>query len=1103
MNLPAFGIKNPVAANLVMVTIITAGLVFGVNLRREFFPEIRPNQVVVTVPYPGASPTQVEDSLVIKIEDHINDIDGIDEIRSVATEGAASITIEFDEKADIDQAVLDVKREIDALQDLPDEAERITVTKLEPNLPTIVLSLAGIAGEHVMKKAIRKIRDDLDTLPGMGDISLSGIRTSQIVVQVDPDALIRHGLSLPVISESIRQAMVELPAGSVRTSTANIAIRTLGADERADDVRNIVIKSDQQGQVLRLGDIAQVDDSFVDVDVYERLNGKPSVSLTIYKVGNEDAVQMAEMVKQYAAGLREQPFKPALAERFKLALTGNDPLKPVSKRHQAFLAGQHRASQGELPGEVILTTDLARFIVGRMNLLMRNALWGGMLVFGTLVLLLNRRVSFWVAVGLVISLLGTLAVMSFMDITLNMLTMFGLIIVLGLLVDDAIIVSENIIAHHEAGAPAMTAAIQGTMQVAWPVIATVLTTIGAFIPLALIQGQMGDMLGTLPLVVSIALGVSLIEALFILPVHMAHTLKKHDLRLQQHKQGRFELLEERFDIARDALFKKLIVPAYIRFLKLAIRRRYATLTSAITLLILSGSIFGGGFLSFTFFEVEDAETINAELRLPVGSPINATNAIIQKIENACLAQSEVKSAYAYVGGIGSLDGETLNSSQTHLGQVILELKPIEQRDRSSEEIISAIRHQIGDLPGIKSLRIAGVSGAMDGPEITLTLVAENTRFIEPVLEKIKHALAEYQGVHDIADDADAGQRELQLTLRDGASEMGFTTSNVAEQIRGAIFGLDAHTFAGNREDIDVRVMLDQSHRTSLAALEQSYLFTPDRRAVPLIEVVKLKEAVSYATLKRIDRKRAITVTAEVERKIANPESIMASLNPMIQQLQREYPSVQILKRGRQKQVAESFETLPLGMLGAALLIYVVLAWLFGSYTQPLVVMSAVPFAIIGVIWGHLLLGYTMTFLSLIGFVALSGVVVNDSLVFIEFYNTKLKEGLCIQDAIFEAGRARIRPIILTTITTVLGLSPLILERSLQARFLIPMAITIAFGLMAATLIILLVLPALLVILDDIKRIATIAWTGEPPLPETHLSTDAQHTRDDPLGSHAT
>jgi multidrug efflux pump subunit AcrB len=881
--------------------------------------------------------------------------------------------------------------------------------------------------------------------------------------------------------------MAEIPAGPVRGTTSHISIRTIGAEERAEEVRNIIVKASPTGQVLRLGDIASVREGFVDVDYATRLNGKPCVSLTAYTVREEDAIEISDMIKAYAAGRMRQPAP----------FAGFDPEAPPDKDEpglvQAYRAGLARTAIPE--GEIVLHTDLARFIRQRLNLLTRNALWGGALVFMTLFVMLNWRVAFWVGVGLTISLLGTLAAMHFLGITLNLLTMFGLIVVLGLLVDDAIVVAENIVTKHEDGEPALVAAIEGTKQVTWPVVTTVLTTICAFLPLMLIQGRIGDMLASLPIVVSIALLVSLVESLFILPSHMGHALKGLDRRKARERRHRLGAALQNF---QERVMRRGIESAYRKLLGTTLRYRYLAVTIAVAILIASLSLPAGGRLQFTFSPSADSETIVVDVTLPIGSPKSQTDAVVEQIEKASLAQPEVVTAFSLIGINASPEGDSV-TTQAHLGQLYLELLPAEERDRTSDDVMSSIRQDLGVIPGVKSLRLSAIHGGPGGMPITFTVASSDPRQIQPVIEGIREQLQQYEGVFDIADDADRGQRELRISLRDGARELGLTTSNVAMQIRAAVFGLEAHTFAADQEDVDVRVMANEPTRRSLAALEDMHIFTPAGRPVPLSEVATVEDTLTYATIRRLDRRRAVSISADVDPVLINPEAVLADLAPHINELRAQYPGVRIIPRGRQEEIMDSLSTLPIGALTAAGLIYVILAWLFSSYTQPLIVMVAIPFATVGMVWGHIIMGYDLTILSLIGFVALAGIVVNDSLIFMEFYNMKRRAGVDAPAAAFATGQARLRAILLTTITTVLGLSPLLLEQSFQARFLIPMAITISFGLLAATALTLLLLPTLLVIAHDLYRWGRIGWTGrlEVETRPAGLSSAAAATRREP------
>ncbi len=991
--------------------------------------------------------------------------------------------IEFEDGTNIDAVVADVQREIDALQDLPEQSERIVVSKFEPNLPAIIVAMYGDADETVMKDAIRQIRDDLRTLPGMGEIALSGTRTDEIRVEVQPGSLLEHNLSLPDVSTGIRRAMQEFPGGSMRGSTQNVSIRTPGVEETAGDIRKIVVKAGGDGQIVRVGDIARVRETYADIDLRSRLNGKPAVALTVYKVGKQDAVVMAELAKAYVAGRTGEPANPTWKERLAAAAKRPGDTSAASPRLEAFELGAKRASEADLPGELVITTDLARFIVGRLDLLTRNAVMGLILVFGTLLVLLSWRVSLWVAVGLTISLLGTLAMMRLMGITLNLLTMFGLIIVIGILVDDAIVVAENIKRRHEEGEDATTAAINGSNQVAWPVVATVLTTIFAFLPFGLIEGQTGDLLSALPIVVACALTVSLLECLFILPPHMAHALEAEDRAAA--KRTLVWRIEQRVADVRETFFNKMLIPGYAKLLAKAMRARYLTLCIAIAAMVVSFGMVVGGRVQFVFLGSSDAETISGQLLMPVGTPTSVTDLTAKKIEAVAMGLPEVKSCWAVVGAFGELEGTGSNESP-HVAQIVLELYPVEQRSakgqRRSDQVIIALRDGIGDLVGIRSFRLEEVGGGGSGPPINLGIVGDDEGRIMAAAGEMIALFEAFDGVYDVADNSDAGQPELQIELRDGANELGLTVIGIAEQIRGMVYGLEAFTFAGDREDIDVRVTYPAEQRRDLAALESAFIFTPAGVPVPLAEVARITPSRSFSTIRRLDGERIVAISADVDQDRTSLDAVLKEVKDELKAIEARH-DVRIVERGRQKDQAESFSTLPLGLAAAVGLIAIVLTWLFESYTQPLMVLMAVPFATIGMIWGHLLLGFDMTLLSYIGFIALSGVVVNDSLIFVQFFNQRHRDGLSTFEACIAAGRARVRAILLTTVTTVLGLLPLMLEQSFQARFLIPMAITISFGLMSATGLILLLLPCLLMIVTDVKRWARMLWTGRYIEPE--------------------
>lgn len=1098
MSLPRFGVARPVPVNILMWSIILAGAWCAATMTREFFPDSTPTSCTVTLVYPGATPEEIEQSLARKVEDAIAVLDEVEQVTTTISEGGGGIVVEFRHGIDATRGTREVERAVDALRDLPDEAEEIVVAEFDPVLPTIMLNLYGSADEESTKRAIRAIREDLEDLPGMGDILLSGVRDYEVRVDLDLDRLVQHGIALPEAQSAISAWMAEVPGGTVRTGTGDVNVRLIGVERRAAEIRRIPVRAGETGELVVVGDLGRVREDYVDREVRTRFRtsegGGPSAGLTVYKVGDQDAVRIARMVRAYVAGRRaaegieDEGFRWSAWDRVVAMLDAGmradairrdrpppQPLRTATQR--AYEAG--RSSMTPLPpgSRLATSSDLARFIEGRLELLVRNARAGAVLVVLTLLLFLNWRTAFWVGVGLATALAGTLLFMKLIGTTLNLLTMFGLIVVLGLLVDDAIVVAENIQARHDRGEPAKSAAVIGTEQVAWPVLATVLTSIVAFLPLTFIRGVIGDLLGALPWVVACALFMSLVESLIILPSHMAHSLAVRD----RIEPGRLARLLRRFETRRDRVILEGLVPAYARFMAVSLRYRYVSLAAVVAVLIVAVGIVRGGRLQFEFIPSNDSETVICEVDLPVGSPIEATERAVAAIEAVAAGQPEVVSISSLVGVQASVDdtsGVTDAGQGSHLGQLFIELTPTESRDRESSRVTQSIREGITDLVGIDRIEFSEIQGGPAGKDISIRVSGDDFDAVRAATGEVRALLGSFAGVLDVGDDDAAGQREVRIRLRPGAEALGVTARDVATQVRGALFGLDAHVFSAEREDIDVRVRLDERTRRNLHATENLWVIAPSGAALPLAEIAELEETDGYKTIRRVDRRRSITVSADTAPDVS-PETVMPAISKDLAGIVARHPGIRIDSAGRQKELGKAFSSLPVGFAVAVTLIYVILAWLFGSYVQPITVMLAIPFGAIGVIGGHLLLGEDLTFMSLIGFVALSGIVVNDSLILVQFYNSLRGEGLSLLEALIAAGRQRLRPILLTTITTVLGLTPLMLEQSFQAKFLIPMAISISFGLISATVLILVVLPCMIVIFDDLAAALHRLWHGRP------------------------
>ncbi len=1071
-SLPRLSVDNPVLVNIVVIGMLISGVYCALTLVREMFPESRPNIVVVTAPYPGATPAEIEKGLAQRVEQAIKDVPDVDKVTTQITDGLCLIMVEMSNRVDdVDQAVTDVKASIDAIprDELPEDAEEIRVSKAEPRLPVIAVSIFGDVDERTRKLLGEQLRDDLLALPEITDLELDGLRKAEITVEIEPEKLIEYGISLTEVANAIRQANLDLPAGRVKTAAQDISVRTLGESDDAQRIAQTVVRSTPSGQVVRVSDLGRVIDGFVDDDMSGSFNGLPAVNATIYKTGDQDAVRMAEIVKAFVAGKARQPYEWDWLTRVKNFFGVTTDAQRVYRQ----------ASNDPYPPQIQIRThsNLSRFIESRLDLLTRNGIWGLALVFLSLLLFLNARVAFWVMMGLVFSVAGTFVLMRIVGTTLNLISMFSLIIVLGLIVDDAIVVGENVFQRIEKGEDPRTAAVKGAQEVTWPVVIAVLTTIGAFVPLLFVEGRIGDFMGILPVVVTCALTVSLIEAFSILPTHLAEAPAMGKVRRQLAGGRAAELIGRLRRWQRDLLHDRFI-RYYGRFVRLAVRWRYVTLAAVTGLLLGVLGLVAGHRVQFVFVQKMDTETILIDLEMPVGTPMEHTRTVLRKIEKLCLQTPEIVNTWAIVGArIDADESGTYTTMRSHLGEIIVELQTVEQRSRSSDEVIADLRRQTADLAGINALKFRSMQGGPAGPELELEITGKRMDDILAAADVLRGKLSHYRGVYDLDDDYEEGTRELQVELLDSARPLGLTTRALATEVRGAFYGLEPRTLQRGREDVKIRVRFPEGRRRHVYELENMRIVTPAGAAVPICEVARVTEARSTAAIRRVDQRRAVTVTADVDQTLNNADEIIADLQPLVDQLEREYPGLKINFGGNRHQAVLSLGSLKRDFLIAILVIYFMLAGLFRSYIQPLIVLTAVPFGLNGAILGHLMMGYPLTVLSMIGLVALTGIVVNDALILVDFINKAIAAGMPVREAVATAAERRLRPILLTSLTTVLGLAPLMTETSFQARFLIPMAISISFGLAFATLLTLVVVPANFMVFYDLKNLLHRLWTG--------------------------
>ncbi|MDZ4753439.1 MAG: efflux RND transporter permease subunit [Phycisphaerae bacterium] len=1064
----ALGVRRPIVGSLLMWFFVIGGCACLLIMRREFFPETDPEAARIALIYPGASPQEIEESMARKIEDAIVDLDGIKRITSNLAEGGGGIVVEFEDSIDINKGIDDVRIAVDALEDLPEESERIRVTELLPNIPVIMVTMHGGAGEAALKAAARSVEEDLRGLPGMGSIVKVGMRGYEMSVEVDAVALQRHGLRLSDIADTVRSWMTELPAGTMRTSSANVGVRTMGVEERASAIREIPLQATTSGQVLRLGDIARVTDGFRDERVTRRFNGEPAASLIVFKKSDEDAVRIAEMVRGYVAGRRGDALERASGwSRVKGIVTGGD-------RERGYQLGLARRAVDPLPCEIVAHSDLARLIEGRLDLLTNDAWQGSLLVLIVMLLFMNGRSAWWIMSGIFVSIGCTVVLMWTFDITLNLITMFGLLIVVGMLADDAIVVSDIILQRSETGVSPEVAAVEGTSIVSWPIIANATTVVLAFLPLAFVSGRMGDLLGQLPIVAAVALASSVVETMLILPAHMAHAVRA-GRRTRTHALARFW---QRYERWREQRFMPRVIGTYTSIVTWCLRERYVTAGATLAVLLVSVGMVAGGRVPFIFLPTDDTETVIVDIRLPVGSTADATQAVVARFERAGNAQPDVRAISSVVGQSTNFETGIPDSIAEHVAQMYIELAPVESRSRHSAVVLDAIRDLVGEVDEAESVNYAEVAGGPSGADITYQVRGDDREAAKLAAEQLKVDLRNFAGVYSIGDDDVETQRELRVELKPAAAALGLNVADVARQVRGMLYGLEAHAYSALREDIKVRVRLDEAARERIDSVADLRITTADGRSVPLAEVARVTEGNAYAAVHRVDRARTITITADCSA-TTNPEEITRALAPALERIRAAHPTIDIREAGRQKDLNDAMASLPWAFIASIAAIYVVLACLFASYTQPFAVMLAIPFGLIGVVWGHWVMGYQLTFLSLIGFVALSGIVVNNSLILVEFTNLELLKGRSLREALVVAGSQRLRPIVLTTATTVCGLIPLLLERSFQAKFLIPMGISICGGLVSATALTLLLLPANILIVDDIRRAAYYLWHGRP------------------------
>jgi len=1039
-------VNNIVAANLFMAMILISGYITLPKILMEIFPAPVLDIISISIPYPGASPEDIEKSICTKVEENIAGIESVKKIRSTSLENQGLIYVELLPGEEISKAKEEITTNINSITTFPDQAEKPIISEYKIQSQVMQIAVSGDLNENSLTTISKRIQDEISILPDITLTTLAGIKSKEISIEISENQLRKYSLTFDQVIAAVRASSIDMPGGKIESRKNEYLIRTKGQANSGLEYENITIVTKSDGTRLKLGDIASIKDGFVDDAAVLNFNGYPTKLINVYRVGNQNAIKVSDSVNEYISN-----------------------------------------TQKILPEGVYLTSwnDESKILRGRIDLLMKNAKLGLFLVLIMLALFLKPKLAFWVSLGIPISFMGALLMLPYLDVSINLLSLFTFILVLGIVVDDAVIVGENIYRHIEKGVDLKTAASKGAYEVGVPVVFAVLTTIATFSPMLFVEGSVGRIWRIIPLVVIPTLFWSLIESLTILPAHLAHmksnsSKNKYILEVSR----RWELFQSKVEY----LLKSFIQNKYKPFLEKSVKNPFLTVSIFIFILLINIGIIGGGWLKFSFFPPIEAEVIKVDVTFPLGTPIEITSDAIDRIERAGVSTDEYfqknKNQKLFVNTLASVGMESINTAgqsagpggsggvytfSSHKGYIWAELVSGEERRVSVNDVVNKWREQTGTIIGVKDIQFTA-SLFDPGEPINIQLTGLDFKDLNIVVDKIKTHLKNYVGVFDIKDSYSDGKDQLNISILPEAENYGITNSSLATQVRQGFYGQDIQTIQRGRDEIKVNIRYPEGDRQRISDLENMFIRTPDGREIPFKLVGKIEESISSPSITRINRKRAINITADVDISKANSNEIVRNLQDnFLPDLLSQYPYVSYSLEGEQRQQNENLESLGSNYLLALILVYILLAIPFKSYIQPLVVMSAIPFGIIGAVVGHLLLGMNFTILSMIGIVALSGVVVNDSLVLVDFINRYHKKGQTIRDAAIESGQARFRPILLTSITTFVGLIPLLLEKSLQAQFLIPMAVSLGFGVLFSTFITLILVPNGVIIIDEIKQ----------------------------------
>jgi multidrug efflux pump subunit AcrB len=1010
--------RNAIAANLLMVILLVGGLWSAVTIQKEVFPEFLLDTVVVSVGYPGAAPTEVEQGILRPVEEAIRGVDGIRSITSQAREGRGSVTIELVGGTDRMKAFQDVDQAVARVRTFPDDIEQPEVRLRSRQRGVIAVGLYGPVDIWTLRKLAEQFRDELLAHPSITEVELSRVPEYITHVEIPRDRLREYGLTLPRIAELIESSSEDVAAGAVQTSAGEVLLRVNARKQWAEQFAEIQIITNDRGAVVTLGDIATIRDGFAEDNFHAQYNQQPSVVLDVYRVGDQSPMEIAEAVEEKLR-VAETQFPPGVQWR----LDNNN------------------------------AEDFRR----RLKLVTKNGALAIVIVLAILALFLELRLAFWVMMGMTISFIGGLLVMPAVGVSINMISLFGFLIVLGIVVDDAVVVGENVYEHRQEGDDRLRAAIRGTREVSGPVVFSILTNVVAFIPLLFLPGETGQFWKPLPIVVIIVLLVSLFEALFILPAHLAHVRG-----VQAHRGIRARLHGVQQAFSR--LFMRFVHRCYQPVLRASLHYRYITAVAAAALFVVFGSYSLSAHMGMILMPEVAADEIEAGVRLPVGTTPDQAAHVAELLTTATLRMFEEHDLHEVAEGVQT------NVRGGSFIDVELVMRPPDERDMSAAEVIQLWRDSIGDLPGIHQITFEAERGpGGHRQDISVDLSHSDIDVLEQAAMAFVARAEEFTNTRDVSDSYNKGKMQLDLRLLPEGRALGLTAADVGRQLRGAFYGSLALRLLRGTNEIEVRVKLPESEREDLYNLEDLVIRTPSGAEVPLLDVAEVKQSEAFTSISRRDGRRIVNVSMDVEPKRAVGQVIAAIDTEVLPALRLDYPGLTWTFEGGDAQMREATATLWGGFGLALFVIYALLAVAFRRYAQPLIVLAAIPFGIVGAVIGHMLLGHDLSLISLMGVIALSGVVVNDSLLIIDFANRHRGDGSAF-DAILQAGVRRFRPVFLTTATTFFGLAPIILEPSLQAQYIIPMAISLGFGIVFASGVTLLLVPSLYLILEDVQAL---------------------------------